>query len=90
MDESAYITGFICGFVLSGIMGYLLSRIQVERIKAGARNRPMVVLTGQTPAQVQNSSRQAAAKVFGLFILVLVTLAAGFGILYLVLGNSIG
>jgi hypothetical protein len=72
------------------MMGYLLSRIQVERIKAMARNRPMAVLTGQTPTQVQNSSCQAAAKVFGLSILALITLAAGFGSVYLVLGNSTG
>ena len=85
MEKQDFLTGLCCGISSTAIIGFLLARIQLERIKAGAEHRPMAVLTSKTPADVRQASRQAAVTVFGLTILVIVVILALAGAIYLFL-----
>jgi hypothetical protein len=89
MKESDFLFGLLCGFVLAGTIGYLLAQISKERIKAGAENRPMAIMTGKTPADVRRSSQGAAATIFGLILVLVLVILLGLGAVYLILQMGI-
>lgn len=72
MGASYYWTGFVVGFLLASFIGWMFSRIQLERKRVGAHKKPqrVVVPSPHTPADVLKGHRLAILKIIGMLLVI--------------------
>jgi hypothetical protein len=81
MEKTSFLTGSFCGFVVGGMIGWILFQIQQAKVKAGAKDRsldkfPDAAQPTLTPGGIVDSSGQAAFTV-ALWTLLLLLLIGG-------------
>jgi hypothetical protein len=59
IDNMTFLAGFIAGFLVAGVIGFLLNRINLARNAMRAPDRPMNVPTGNTPRTVMANAARA-------------------------------
>lgn len=60
IDEVSFVSGFLLGFIIAGIIGAMWNRIQLARNAMRAPDRPMNVPTQNTPRTVMANAALAA------------------------------
>lgn len=85
MSNTQFCNGFLIGFMVAGVFGFILQQIQLARFKAGkAAKKEMVAVTTQSPEEVTRASRKAQWDlVIWTFVLILLGIGAVFLLLRL-------
>ena len=85
VDDISFIVGFLLGFLVAGIIGQMMNRINKARNAMGDPDKPMRVATANTPRSVMASAAKAGQTCllwsFALVLFVAVVIALLIGIL---------
>jgi hypothetical protein len=85
-DNLSFLTGFFFGFLVSGVIGYMLNRINLARNAMRAPDRPMSVPTGNTPRTVLANAARAGQTCMTWSIALLLFIVVVIALLYMLLG----
>ncbi len=85
LDHPSFFFGFILGFLVAGVLGWILQRVRQTMQDMGAPNRPMMIATNRTPNDVVRASGAAFWRLIGWFFLLFCGLGIAGWLLYQVL-----
>lgn len=77
-----FVQGFVVGFFVAGLLGFLLGRVRYYRKMMGAADRPQAVTTKQTPRQIMTASSRAGCFWVIWLVLLLVVVAGSIYLLF--------
>ena len=77
MFDSDLCNGFLLGFLVAGVLGFIFQRIRLLNFRAGQANKKMAMVeTKQSPRETYRSSMRAQMEIFvWIIVLILIVVA---------------